>query len=72
MTLVAAGFLLSIVGPGGWSLDDAFGLFETNGAPVPAAAGFWIALVGGFGGAAALLAAFWRPQPAAEATDESA
>ena len=72
MTLVAGGFLLAIIGPGGWSLDDALGLFETNGAPVPAATGFWIALVGGFGGAATLLAAFWRPQPAAAEADESA
>ncbi len=65
MTLIAAGFLLSTVGAGQWSLDDAFDIFQP-----PGAAGLWIALVGGFGGAAALLAGFWRPPaPAAESTD---
>ncbi len=65
MTLIAAGFLLSTVGAGQWSLDDAFEIFQP-----PGAAGLWIALVGGFGGAAALLAGFWRPPaPAAESTD---
>ncbi len=58
MTLIAAGFLLAILGGGRWSLDEAFGIFDP-----PAGDGFWIALVAGFGGAAALLAAFWRPQP---------
>ena len=58
MTLIAAGLLLAVVGAGGWSLDDAFGIFDP-----PAADGLWIALVAGFGGAAALLAVFWRPEP---------
>jgi putative oxidoreductase len=62
MTLIAAGFLLAVVGAGGWSLDDAFGIFDP-----PAADGMWIALVAGFGGAAALLGAFWRPEPKSDA-----
>jgi putative oxidoreductase len=62
MTLIAAGFLLAVVGAGGWSLDDAFGIFDP-----PAADGLWIALVAGFGGAAALLGAFWRPEPKSDA-----
>ena len=58
MTLIAAGLALGVVGPGGWSLDDALDLFQ----PVPGDTGLWIVLVAGFGGAAALLSVFWRPQ----------
>ena len=61
MTLIACGFALAVVGPGQWSLDNTFDVFQ----PVPGAAGFWIALVAGVGGAVGLLAAFWRPEPAA-------
>ena len=68
MTLIAAGFLLAVVGPGGWSLDEALDLFQTGDQPVPGDTGLWIALVAGFGGAAALLAGFWRPEPASDAT----
>ena len=57
MTLIAAGFALAVVGAGGWSLDHALDIFDP-----PGAAGLWIALVAGFGGAAALLAGFWRPE----------
>lgn len=57
MTLVAAGFLLAIVGAGEWSIDHALDLFDP-----PAADGLWIALIAGFGGAFGLLAAFWRPE----------
>lgn len=60
MTLIAAGFLLAVVGAGSWSFDHALDIFDP-----PATAGLWIALVGGFGGAFALLAVFWRP-PAEE------
>jgi putative oxidoreductase len=63
MTLVACGVALGVVGPGGWSLDDALDLFQ----PVPGADGLWIVLAAGFGGAATLLAAFWRPEPADDA-----
>lgn len=58
MTLIAAGVALGVVGPGGWSLDDALDLFT----PIPGSDGLWIVLVAGFGGAAALLAGFWRPE----------
>lgn len=58
MTLIAAGFALSILGAGRWSLDYALDIFDP-----PAADGFWIALVAGFGGAAAILIGFWRPEP---------
>ena len=59
MTLIAAGFMLATVGAGEWSLDNSLDVFQ----PLPGAAGLWIALIGGFGGAAALLAGFWRPEP---------
>ncbi len=59
MTLIAAGFALAVVGGGQWSLDHALDIFDP-----PAATGFWIALVAGVGGAAGLLAGFWRPEPA--------
>jgi putative oxidoreductase len=57
MTLVAAGVALGVVGPGGWSLDEALDLFQ----PVPGSDGLWIVLAAGFGGALALLTVFWRP-----------
>jgi putative oxidoreductase len=60
MTLIACGVALGVVGPGEWSLDEALDLFR----PVPGDAGLWIVLLGGFGGAAALLSVFWRPQRA--------
>jgi putative oxidoreductase len=58
MVLTVSGFLLAIVGPGGWSLDKAFGLTSLWGWT-----GLWIALIGGVGGSAALLLGFWRPGP---------
>lgn len=63
MTLIAAGFALAVLGGGSWSLDHVLDIFDP-----PAWGGLWIALVAGFGGALALLAAFWRP-PAAEADE---
>ncbi len=57
MTLTVAGFAIAVLGAGEWSLDNALDLFE----PTPGAAGLAIALVAGAGGAAALLAGFWRP-----------
>jgi putative oxidoreductase len=59
MTLTFAGLALAVVGPGEWSLDNALDLFE----PWPGAAGLAIVTVAGAGGAAALLAGFWRPPP---------
>lgn len=69
MTLVAAGLALAVVGPGQWSLDNALDIFQ----PLPAGDGLWIALLAGFGGAAGLLAGFWRPErPSAEPSAETA
>lgn len=62
MTLIAAGIALGVVGPGGWSLDEALDLFQ----PVPGSDGLWIVLAAGVGGALALLVTFWRPAPAAD------
>lgn len=59
LVLGAIGVTLATVGAGQWSVDDALGLDLTG--PV----GFAIALVGGLGLAAGLLAAFYRP-PAPE------
>lgn len=56
MVLTVAGFVLAVVGPGGWSLDRAAGLTGLWGWT-----GVWIALIGGVGGSAALLLGFWRP-----------
>lgn len=59
MTLLLCGVVIATVGPGSWSLDDAFGIVDDlSGIP-----GLLIALVGGGGGAALLLAAAWRPTP---------
>jgi putative oxidoreductase len=58
MVLTISGFLLAVVGPGGWSLDNAFSLTSLWGWT-----GLLIALIGGLGGGAALLAGFWRPPP---------
>lgn len=58
MTLTFAGLVLAVIGPGEWSLDNALDLFEPN----PGNDGLLIVLVAGVGGAAALLAGFWRPQ----------
>jgi putative oxidoreductase len=63
MTLIAAGLVLAVLGGGSWSLDEALDIFDPPGAD-----GLWVAAVAGFGGALALLAGFWRPEPATEAT----
>lgn len=55
-TLIACGLALSTIGAGEWSLDYALDIFDP-----PLRDGLLIGLVGGFGGAAALLAGFWRP-----------
>jgi putative oxidoreductase len=59
MTLTFAGLLLAVLGAGEWSLDEALDLRDD----LVGATGLLIALVAGAGGAAALLAAFWRPEP---------
>jgi putative oxidoreductase len=58
MTLTLAGFALAILGAGEWSLDQALDLYDDD---VVGTTGLVAALVGGVGGAAALLAVFWRP-----------
>lgn len=56
MSLTLAAIGLAGVGPGEWSLDNAFGWFQP-----PGWLGLGITLVGGIGGAAGLLVTFWRP-----------
>ena len=57
MTLTITGFALAILGPGDWSLDEAIGWRDD----LVGTTGLVIVLVAGVGGAAALLAGFWRP-----------
>jgi putative oxidoreductase len=57
MTLTFAGFALAVLGAGEWSVDHALDLWDD----LSGATGLVIALVGGVGGAAGLLASFWRP-----------
>jgi putative oxidoreductase len=61
LTLILVALALSGTGAGGWSVDGAIGWFDVPGWQGPVVAG-----VAGFGGAAALLAMFWRPQPREE------
>jgi putative oxidoreductase len=57
MTLGIVGVALGALGPGTWSLDEAFDIRDD----LSGTTGLLIAAVGGIAGAAALLAAFWRP-----------
>jgi len=57
MTLGIVGIAIGALGPGEWSLDDALDI----GDDLWGTTGLLIAAIGGIGGAAALLAAFWRP-----------
>jgi putative oxidoreductase len=57
MTLTLAGFALAVLGAGEWSLDHLLELDED----LVGATGLAVVLVAGVGGAAALLAGFWRP-----------
>lgn len=54
-TLVACGVAIAALGAGEWSLDHALEIFESP------RDGLLVGLIGGFGGAAGLLAVFWRP-----------
>jgi putative oxidoreductase len=56
MTLTATGVLFAGTGGGRFSLDHAAGLFDPPSWTVTL-----LALAAGFGGAAGLLAVFWRP-----------
>jgi putative oxidoreductase len=62
MTLIIVGFAIAVVGPGEWSLDHALDIDDD----LVGVTGLVIALVAGAGGAAALLAGFWRPPPPKE------
>lgn len=66
MTLLLAAVGLSGVGSGQWSIDYALGWFSP-----PGWLGLGLALIAGTGGAAGLLATFWRPvgAPAPTAVD---
>jgi putative oxidoreductase len=57
MTLAFAAVALGALGPGEWSLDEALDLRDD----VSGTTGLLIAALAGAGGAAALLALFWRP-----------
>ena len=57
LSLIAFGFVAALLGPGEWSLDNAFDLMGLAGW-----SGGLIALVAGVGGALALLIGFWRPE----------
>ena len=55
MTLTVVALAIGALGPGSWSLDDALDLEDLAGRE-----GLALTAVLGIGGAAALLAAFWR------------
>jgi putative oxidoreductase len=61
MTLTIIGLAVATIGPGEWSLDDAFGIRDE----LSGVTGLVLAVVLGGGGAAALLLGFWRPPPRA-------
>ena len=58
MTLTVVGTALAILGPGGWSLDNAAGILPH----LVGWNGLAIGLGAGAGGAFFLLAGFWRPE----------
>ena len=58
MTLILAGLAIAGLGAGEWSIDHAAGIFD-----YPTVGNFLVGLVGGGGGAVALLALCWRPAP---------
>jgi putative oxidoreductase len=62
MTLAVVGLAVGTVGPGRWSIDHAADLIDD----LTGWSGLLITTVAGLGGAALLLAAFWRPSPPTE------
>ncbi len=58
MTLTMTGVVIAMLGPGQWSIDDAAGLLGWPDGP-----GSGSPSVPERGGAALLLAGFWRPAP---------
>ena len=59
MTLTFAGLAIAVLGPGEWSLDQAFDLLDD----LVGSTGLAIAAIAGGGGALGLLIGFWRPEP---------
>ena len=59
MVLLVVSAAIATVGPGRWSLDDALDLTDD----LTGWTGLLVSLVGGLGGAAALLATCWRQPP---------
>ncbi len=59
MTLLFCGVVIGAVGPGSWSLDDAFDLRDD----LTGTTGLAIAALAGGGGALGLLGLAWRPEP---------
>ncbi len=57
MVLLVCGLVLGAIGPGAWSLDDAFDIVDD----LTGVGGLLVAALAGGGGAALLLAACWRP-----------
>jgi putative oxidoreductase len=57
MTLGIVGLAIGTVGPGAWSLDEAFDLNDS----FVGVNGLLIAAIGGIGGGLALVLVFWRP-----------
>ena len=64
MTLGIVAVAVGTLGPGTWSLDDAFDVADD----LSGWTGMLITVIAGVGGAAALLATSWRP-PAPQASD---
>lgn len=62
MTLTVLGLALAVLGPGEWSVDDQSDSLRD----LAGWTGFWIAVAAGGGGAAVLLAGFWRPTPSSD------
>jgi putative oxidoreductase len=61
MTLGIVGLTMGALGPGTWSLDEAFDLNDT----FVGSTGLLIAAIGGIGGGLALVLCCWRPPAAA-------
>ena len=57
MTLAICGVVIGTIGPGEWSLDDAFDIIDD----LTGTTGLAISALAGGGGAALLLATCWRP-----------
>ena len=58
MTLTVLGLVVAVLGPGEWSIDDRFETLRD----LWGWTGLWISAGAGGGGAAVLMAVFWRPE----------